>query len=201
MGKTMTKEDVVYILEANGVDYTILDDVECDPIEIVIIMQAIPKELKKVGQRLMFCGDEDRKRIIVFQTYKEAGLSCWYNKICKRKPELSCDDIAFLWLHMAYCLSERDSWLKWNIIYQYMKRFQTGKEAVEDFYVSYTLKNSVIIRHINNTIYSKQIGNRIVWFSKVLVSIYKKICLFKMRVYYKYKYYRLSILVKHLLLA
>ena len=161
----MTVKEVVKILEENKAFYIILDDPECNPIEVLFFLNTVPETLKSESNRFGFI-DGDRKRIIVLQTFKEAGLAEWYRKKKKSGFDISSEDVAFLWLNTAYCLSNRASWLRENIISRYMKRLMKDEKGVEDFFVDYTLKNNVKISHANNTIYSRKIGKRITFSGK-----------------------------------
>ena len=188
----MTDKEAVGILDKTGTNYIVLNDREYDPIEIIFLMDAVPKSLNRKVQRSYFTDEAGRKRILVLKTYKEAGLAGWYHKIGKKEKELSSEDIAFLWLHIAYCLSNRECWLRKNIISLHMKKFGVDETGTERFFTDYTLKNGFKIGRIDNTIYSEVIGDRIIGLSKVRSRIYKKMCLLKMRAYYKYKYYRIA---------
>ncbi len=187
----MTIKEVVKILEENKVFYVILDDLECNPIEVLVFLNTVPETLKSESNRFGFV-DEGRKRIIVLQTFKEAGLAGWYRKKRKDGFDLSSEDIAFLWLTVAYCLSNRASWLRDNILFRYMKRLTKDEKGVEDFFVDYTLKNNVKIGYANNTIYSGQIGKRITFFGKARAGLCKKMRLLVMRMYYRFKFYRIG---------
>ncbi len=192
----MTVKEVVKILEENKAFYIILDDPECNPIEVLFFLNAVPETLNSESNRFGFI-DGDRKRIIVLQTFKEAGLSEWYRKKQKNGFDLSSDDMAFLWLNIAYCLSNRASWLRGNIISRYMKRLMKDEKGVEDFFVDYTLKNDVKIEHANNTIYSRQIGKRITFSGKARADLCKKLRLLVMRTYFRVKFYRIGRDKKH----
>ena len=187
----MTVKEVVKILDENKVDYIILDDLECNPIEVLFFLDTVPETLKSENNRFGFV-DDGRKRIIVLQTFKEAGLAEWYRKKQKNGFDISSEDIAFLWLNVAYCLSNRASWLRSNIIFRYMKRFMKDEKGVEDFFVDYTLKNDVKIRHAYNTIYPRRIGNRITVLGKAGINLYKKMNLLRMRTYFRLKFYRIG---------
>ena len=156
----MTVNEVVKILEENKAFYVILDDPKLDPIEVLVFLDTVPETLQSESNRFGFT-DGDRKRIIVLQTFKEAGLTEWYRKKKNNGSDLSSEDIAFLWLNAAYCLSNRVSWLRGNIISVYMKRFNMDEKGVEDYFVDYTLKNNVKIGRANNTVYPRGIGKRI----------------------------------------
>ena len=129
----MTVKEVVKILEENKVDFIILDDPRCNPIEVLFFLNTIPETLKSESNRFGFI-DGDRKRIIVLQTFKEAGLAEWYHKKQKNISDLSSEDIAFLWLDIAYCLTNRASWLRNNIIFQHTKCLMKDEKGVEDFF-------------------------------------------------------------------
>ena len=75
----MTVNEVVKILEENKAFYVILDDPKLDPIEVLVFLDTVPETLQSESNRFGFA-DGDRKRIIVLQTFKEAGLSEWYRK-------------------------------------------------------------------------------------------------------------------------
>ena len=192
----MTVKDVVKKLEENKVFYVILDDPECNPIEVLIFLNTVPESLKSESNRFGF-NDDGRKRIIVLQTFKEAGLAEWYHKKQKNISDLSADDIAFLWLNIAYCLSNRASWLRSNILFRYMKRLMKDEKGVEDFFVDYTLKNDVKIGHVNNTVYPGRIGKRITVSGKAKADLSKKMRLLVMRTYYRFKFYRIGKDKKH----
>ena len=187
----MTVKEVVKILDENKVDYFILDDPECDPVEILFFLNTVPETLKSESNRFGFI-DDGRKRIIVLQTFKEAGLAEWYHKKKKSGFDLSSEDTSFLWLNVAFCLSNRASWLRSNIIFLYMKRLMKDDKGVEDFFVDYTLKNDVKITHANNTIYSRRIGGRITVSGKARINLYKKMSLLRMRTYFWLKFYRIG---------
>ena len=192
----VTIKEVVKILEENSIDYVILDDPEFDPIEVLFFLENVPETLKNDGNRFTFTY-EGRKRVIVLQTFKEAGLADWYRKKKKNGFDLSSEDTAFLWMNVAYCLSNRASWLRGNIISGYMKRFNIDEKGVEDFFVDYTLKNNVKIGHANNTVYSRRIGKRITFSAKAGINLYKKMSLLRMRTYFRLKFYRIGKDKKH----
>ena len=188
----MTVKEIVDILDENRIGYTVLDDPEYDPIEVIFFLEAVPGNLQGKDRRISFADEEGKNRIIVLLTYKEAGLAGWYQKVCKTDGKPGSDDITFLWLHVAYCISNRDCWLRKNIISRHMTKFNVDEKATEEFFADYTLKNGFKIGRINNTVYSGLIGNCISGTAKVRVKLCKKMGLLKMRSYYKYKYYKVG---------
>ncbi len=188
----MTREELAGLLDENGIDYVVLDDVEYDPIEVIFFSESVPKCLKSGERRTSFTDEEGRKRVLVLQTFSEAGLSGWYRKTGGNKDELSSEDIAFLWLYVAYCYTNRPCWLRQNIIGRHIMKFDADETGTEDFFAGYTLKKGIKIGRIDNTVYSDRIGNSITVRAKVRTKLYKKLGLLEMRSYYKYKYYRVG---------
>ena len=192
----MTVNEVVKILEENKAFYVILDDPKLDPIEVLVFLDTVPETLQSESNRFGFA-DGDRKRIIVLQTFKEAGLTEWYRKKKNNGSDISSEDVAFLWLNTAYCLSNRASWLRGNIISRYMKRLTKDEKGVEDYFVDYTLKNNVKIGRANNTVYPRGIGKRITFSGKARIKLSKKMSLLRMRTYFRLKFFRIGKDKKH----
>ncbi len=128
--------------------FIVLDDKRYDPIEIVLFADG--KKPKGLPRNICEVSDDGRKRMVRIISLSGTGIK----SLCKKNLSkgLSDDDRFFLWLFLAFGYTEKESWLRNNIVEKVMEdNGFSDKSSVFRFFVSYAKKRKIKLKTCRNS--------------------------------------------------